>query len=101
MNEPPRLVLRRNEIVPAAGRRVDWLEPQNLVGERVANVMRTEIAATPRGQAVSIKNASFAATGFLVMEDGRRFPGWVAVFEIFFPENIVAYVGTYHGLTHV
>ena len=51
--------------------------------------MRTEIAATPRGQAASIKNASFAATGFLVMEDGRRFPGWVAVFEIFFPENIV------------
>ena len=51
--------------------------------------MRAEIAAAPRGRAVSIKNVSFAATGFLVMADGRRFPGWVAVFEIFFPENIV------------
>ena len=68
---------------------IDQHTDARLETERVVNVMRAEIAAAPRGRAVSIKNVSFAATGFLVMADGRRFPGWVAVFEIFFPENIV------------
>jgi len=77
---------------PAAWANSGTIDPHTdarLETERVVNAMRAEIAAAPRGQAVSIKNVSFAATGFLIMADGRGFPGWVAVFEIFFPENVV------------
>jgi len=68
---------------------IDSFTNSRLETERVVQLMRDQIAAAPPGQAVSIKNVTFASTGFLLMADGRRFPGWVAVFEIFFPENVV------------
>jgi len=57
--------------------------------ERVLSAIRAEIAATPPGQPVFITNRSFQPAGFFPMPDGSPFPGWVAVFEIFFPENTV------------
>ena len=57
--------------------------------ERVLGAIRTEIASRPRGEPVFITNRSFQPAGFIPMPDGSPFPGWVAVFEIFFPENTV------------
>jgi len=57
--------------------------------ERVLSAIRTEIGATPPGRPVFITNRSFQAAGLFPMPDGTPFPGWVAVFEIFFRENTV------------
>jgi len=53
--------------------------------EKVIGAMRAAIAAQPRGADVYIDNREFAH----VLMKPTLFPGWAAVFTIFFPENTV------------
>jgi len=57
--------------------------------ERVIESIRTEAMAAPRGGVAWIPNQPFLPAGYFPMPDGTPFPGWLAVFEIAFPDDMV------------
>jgi hypothetical protein len=57
--------------------------------EVVQNAVRAQVAETPRGGEVYIPNRPFRAVGPLYVANQVAFPGWAAVFTIFFPSNVV------------
>lgn len=56
---------------------------------QVIDTIRAEIAAAPEGQAVFIQNGAFPPSFLVPLPTGTAFPGTVAVFELFFPEDMV------------
>ncbi len=58
----------------------------------VANTIaaiRTQIAATAPGEDVYIENRQFVSVGPVMRWRMDFFPGWAAIFVIFFPDNVV------------
>jgi hypothetical protein len=55
----------------------------------VLHALRTKIAATPPGEDVYIRNQPFRAIGPLYVHNQVTFPGWAALYTIFFPANVV------------
>ena len=55
--------------------------------ERALNQIRGEIAAAPPGQDVRLRARTFPPVGPLV--EATQFPGWTALFAIFFPDDVV------------
>lgn len=51
--------------------------------------IRRQIDAAPAGRDVYIVNRVFRGVGPLMIKNPHLFPGWAAVFTIFFPDNVV------------
>jgi hypothetical protein len=56
---------------------------------QVLEAIRAEIDGHPPGTQVFIQNQRFAPAGGFRLPNGTVFPGWVGVFEIAFPRNVV------------
>lgn len=57
--------------------------------EGVLQSIHAAVVATPAGETVRIENRPFPPTGVVVAMAPGIFPGWAALFTIFFPENVV------------
>lgn len=57
--------------------------------EAVKNAVQAQVMAAPPGGDVYIRNRPFRAVGFMYVDNQVAFPGWAAVFTIFFPSNVV------------
>jgi hypothetical protein len=55
----------------------------------VLDEVRKQVAATPPGGDVYIRNRNFNSVGHLLVGDPVGFPGWAAVFAIYYPEHTV------------
>lgn len=55
----------------------------------VLSTVRSQVAAAPPGADVYIPNRPFRSIGPMVVLNQVGFPGWAAVYTIFFPTNVV------------
>jgi hypothetical protein len=66
---------------------IDLHAPQRAETEKIVRTVRAQIDATPPGGEVRIPNKRVASIGALI--DLAAFPGWAAMFTLFFPANVV------------
>jgi hypothetical protein len=55
----------------------------------VLNGVRAQVAAAPAGADVYIPNRDFKSVGHLLVGNPAGFPGWAAIFAVFYPDNVV------------
>jgi len=68
---------------------VDLHQADRAETDSVLSAVRAAIAAAPRGGDVYIANKPFNSIGHLLVANQIEFPGWAAVYTIFFPSNDV------------
>lgn len=69
------------------GREIDHHDTARAEVDRTLGAIRAAVESQPPGRPVYIANRPFRHVGWLV--DRERFPGWAAVFVIFFPDDVV------------
>jgi hypothetical protein len=73
----------------ATARAIDAHGDARQATARVVDGIRALVAAQAPGEAVYVPNQAFPPVRFFERADLRGFPGWAAVFVVFFPDNAV------------
>jgi hypothetical protein len=71
------------------GAQIDHHQSERREAQQTVAAINKQIAAAPPGQDVYIVNKRFNSVGPLFVNLPARFPGWAAVFSIYFPANVV------------